>query len=176
MTLLIPGSCWGGILRLHDDTGGHVALKGRRPDAHTARPDEAEYVDSESGALVLRRIFRAVPPEFLVRLPDVESDAWKTLAAAPWRWTRHINVLEGVAELLLIRCLIRQPRMWGRTFVLLQDSAVVVAAGSRGRSSSIGLNRYLRRVAAMAFACQMHVVRRWIRSAANPADKPSRLW
>ncbi len=86
----------------------------------------------------------------------------------------HINLREARALLTYVRWVLRTPRHFGHRLVVLVDSKVVVGAVAKGRSSSVPLNRLLRRLAALCFLgdLTLHVV--FIPSAHNPADAPSR--
>ena len=100
---------------------------------------------------------------------------WKVAVVHEWHQTAHINVLEMYAECLGVDWVLRkgsptQPRQ----VVFLQDSQVVVGAGTKGRSSSSALMRPLRRTAALLLAGNLWIDRLWIPSKANPSDGPSR--
>jgi hypothetical protein len=59
---------------------------------------------------------------------------------------------------------------------LLTDSMVVAGAVTKGRSSSPDLLRRLRSLAALQLASGLRLFLRWIPSASNPADGPSRFF
>lgn len=111
-------------------------------------------------------------PEYLLRL--LEQQAWATAVSAPWRHVQHINELEGQACLLGVQHLLRSRRFWGRRVVFVSDSRVMVGALRKGRSSSWGINRVCRRVAALQLATGILPAWLWCPTDVNPSDKPSR--
>jgi len=99
---------------------------------------------------------------------------WRVIVAAPWREEEHINSLELRAASTALRWALSSPASVGRRVLLLSDSQVAVGALSKGRTSSPPLLRRLRAVAALVLASGVQLRVRWIPSAANPADEPSR--
>ena len=89
------------------------------------------------------------------------------------KFPAHINVLEGEAFVLFLRWLLRTKSHHSARVVVLLDSAVLLGAAAKGRSSS-QLNRLLRKVAALTLAgsLQAHLI--FVPSSENPADSPSR--
>ena len=102
-------------------------------------------------------------------------ERWKIAVCVEWKHKAHINILEAFAETLAISWVLRKgtPARPRRT-ILLQDSQVVVYAGTKGRSSSLPLLRALRRSAALQLGGNLYIDRLWLPSHANPADGPSR--
>ena len=104
-----------------------------------------------------------------------EWGRWKVGVAHIWSTSDHINVLEAYAETLALGWVLRQGSpLTPRRVISLQDSQVLVGAGGKGRSSSFGLQRPLRRTAALLLAGNLTLSRLWIPSKGNPADGPSR--
>lgn len=99
---------------------------------------------------------------------------WTTLVSSGWSVPEHINVLELRAVSTAIRWVLSSPHSIGRRLLCLSDSQVVVFAVSKGRSSSFQLLRRLRYVSSLVLAAGLQLFMRWIPSAANPADHPSR--
>lgn len=99
---------------------------------------------------------------------------WSTIVSAPWTTPEHINVLELRSVSTAIRWVLSSPHSIGRRLLCLSDSQVVVFAISKGRSSSFQLLRRLRYLSALVLASGLQLLMRWIPSAANPADQPSR--
>ena len=83
------------------------------------------------------------------------------------KFPAHINVLEGEALVLFLRWLLRTKRRHSSRVVVLLDSAVVLGAAAKGRSSS-----QLNRLETLAGSLQVHLV--FVPSSENPADLPSR--
>ena len=99
---------------------------------------------------------------------------WATLVSSPWSAPEHINVLELRSVSTAVRWALSSPHSIGHRLLCLSDSQVVVFAISKGRSSSFELLRRLRYLSSLVLAAGLHLVMRWIPSAANPADQPSR--
>ena len=100
---------------------------------------------------------------------------WVTIASSRWRFDgEHINVLELRALLTGLRWVLSFPSSAGCRVVMLMDSAVVVGAVSKGRSSSYSLLVLLRRLSALCLAGGLIICPVWIPSESNPADGPSR--
>jgi hypothetical protein len=99
---------------------------------------------------------------------------WRTLISSTWRWSSHINQLELKAVVLALRRLFSSPAIPGTRLMFLSDSAVVTYALTKGRSSSKGMVRGMKQVAALLLSsgCRFGVA--WIPTEVNPADAPSR--
>jgi hypothetical protein len=68
----------------------------------------------------------------------------------------------------------RRKNVKGKRLLIISDSQVTVGCISKGRSSSIGLNKIVRRMAALGLAHKVKFYMRYIRTHRNPADGPSR--
>ena len=92
-----------------------------------------------------------------------------------WTKKQHINVLElsmvRVSLLWLMRRGFRDVKC-----VLLSDSQVTIAICSRFRSSSLRMQRQLRKIAALVLASGISPTFVWVKSKDNPSDDPSRRW
>jgi hypothetical protein len=99
---------------------------------------------------------------------------WRTIVSSEWSIAEHINVLELRAVGTAVRWMASRPVSSGRRVLLLSDSQVVVGAVSKGRSSSRDLLVCLRVLCAWLLATGLQLVVRWVASADNPADEPSR--
>jgi len=86
----------------------------------------------------------------------------------------HINLEEARALLRYVRWLLRSVDRFEHRVVVLVDSRVVVGACTKGRSSSVPLNRLVQRLAALCFAGGLSLYLVYIPSAHNPSDPPSR--
>jgi hypothetical protein len=95
------------------------------------------------------------------------SYAWKNK-------DQHINVLEMVAVLDLLRKLSRNSKGHESRLVVLVDNQVSLSVLTKGRSSAKALQLPLRRVAAVTLASGLIVCYGWVKSKWNPADGPSR--
>ena len=102
---------------------------------------------------------------------------WRTIMAQPWRIDRgeeHINSYELRAVDAAARWALSHPHAIASRVTVLSDSSVTIGALSKGRSSSPVLLRRCRSIAASLLATGVQLDLRWIPSASNPADGPSR--
>lgn len=107
----------------------------------------------------------------------VSASAWRTIVSSRWRRPEHINVLEMRALTTAVRWVLSFRQALNCRVLVLCDSQVVVGAVTKGRSSSQLLLRRLRYLAAMVLASGLRLTLRWVASADNPADGPSRnVW
>lgn len=104
----------------------------------------------------------------------VTDHQWSTLVSARWRDEEHINVLELRALTTGVKWVCSRPSSIGRRLWMLCDSAVVVGAVSKGRSSSPSLLRRLRHLSAWLLAAGLQLRVTYVPSGLNPADEPSR--
>jgi hypothetical protein len=104
---------------------------------------------------------------------DVCMADFKDVLCVRCRYPAHINVLESYAFLLWLKWLLRSRQNHSRRAVVLIDSAVVVGAAAKGRSSSC-LRHSLRKVAALELAGNLQIYVVLVPSLHNPADAPSR--
>ena len=101
--------------------------------------------------------------------------AWKVLLSYQWREPgQHINILELVAVLDLLRRQARDPKQHGLRHLLMIDNQVALSALSKGRSSSRSVQAPLRRINAVCLASHFRLCLAWVKSKWNPADGPSR--
>jgi hypothetical protein len=108
--------------------------------------------------------------------PAVLAKKWRVVCAYPWKRPAHINVLEAQVAVTAIERTCRSVRRVGVGHILYIDSLAVLGALRKGRSSAKRLNAFCRRAAALELAYRVTMYFRWIRSADNPADEPSRRW
>eukprot|EP00435_Cladocopium_sp_Y103_P052133 s394_g16.t1 len=100
---------------------------------------------------------------------------WKVLLSYQWKQKdQHINVLELVAVLDLLRRLGRDSKFHSKRMVTLVDNQVAVSSITKGRSSARALQGPLRRINAVCLAAHFRLCLGWIKSKWNPADGPSR--
>ena len=101
---------------------------------------------------------------------------WSTLVASPWREEEHINSLEIRSISTAVRRVLSNPLSINRRLLILSDSQVAVGALTKGRSSSHDLLRRIRPISALLLGSGLRLYLRWIPSASNPADAPSRYF
>ena len=111
-----------------------------------------------------------------VRFQSVRPELWhwKVAISTPWREHSHVNVLEVLAGLLDLIRRTRKKSELGHRYLVLLDSYVALGVLSKRRSSSYKLQRVLRRFAAIELAAGTCPFFCYVRSAFNPADRPSR--
>ena len=114
-------------------------------------------------------------------MTEPSADLDELLCSLPWKDPigycfkdlSHINIQECVAVLDELE---RQVR-YGFTkcrYIIAIDSRVCVGAIGKGRSSSVALNKILRKLLATALAADVDIRVLWVSTKANPADAPSR--
>ena len=105
---------------------------------------------------------------------DPASWRWKVIMSYRWKEEQHINVLETVAVLDLLRKLAREETTQGFRRMILVDNQAALGVLAKGRSSSRAMTAHLRRVSAILLASNCRLVLAWVRTDWNPADGPSR--
>lgn len=125
---------------------------------------EVEPPESDSGQL----------PGPIGVVEDALRASWATAVQFPWQHEAHINVLEAEAYLSTLKHIARTSANVGKEFVVYGDSQVVIGAAAKGRSGSYLLNAVLRRSCAVLLAFDVTTYLRYIPTAQNPADGPSR--
>ena len=114
--------------------------------------------------------------EAAIDAPLLAAD-WRTIVAAPWRSAdEHINQLELRAVSTAVRWVLSSPSSISRRLLLLSDSQVAVGALTKGRSSAFSLLSRVRPISALLLASGVQLFVRWLHSADNPADGPSRVF
>jgi hypothetical protein len=99
---------------------------------------------------------------------------WRGIAAHRWRYHEPINRLELRAVKTAVLWALSHPCAIGSHLLVLSDSAVVVGALAKGRSSEQPLLRLMRSVNALTLAAGVRLDVRWIPTDVNPADALSR--
>ena len=117
-------------------------------------------------------------PTLAPSLLPILSSPSRVIVSSRWRDPEHITILELRAVQTALRWASSRPALRDSRLLLLVDSAPSVCSINKGRSSSrkIAVNRRLRSIAALALAAGMTLSCRWIPSASNPADAPSRVF
>jgi hypothetical protein len=108
--------------------------------------------------------------------PDV-INLWKVARAGLFvSRDFHITLKEALAGKMDLNWLLSQPALsHGRRLVILGDNQSVMAAFSKGRSSSRAINTVCQYICAACVSAGVQATWVWIRSSANPADGPSRF-
>ncbi len=106
----------------------------------------------------------------------VNDGDWKLAIQTQWKFRDPIVLLEGHAFLLALRWLSRQPQYFHSRIPFFLDSASLLGALAKGRSSSYRLNSVCKRSAALLLATDISPIYLWIPSQNNPADGPSRFF
>ncbi|CAE8717690.1 unnamed protein product, partial [Polarella glacialis] len=105
---------------------------------------------------------------------DPASWRWKVVMSYAWKETQHINVLETVAVLDLLRKLGRESGIQNFRRMVLIDNQAALGVIAKGRSSSRAMMAPLRRISALLVAGNVRLVLGWVCTDWNPADGPSR--
>ncbi len=151
--------------------------------ASTAAPWFERLIATDASSTGLGVVASSSPPVLphpTVTTPEqaavvAGSSRWHTIVSSRWLRAEHINVLELRALCTAVRWVLSFRHSVGCRLLLFSDSTVTVGAVSKGRSSSLPLNRRLRYLASLVFAFGLSVAVRWLPSELNPADGPSRL-
>jgi hypothetical protein len=101
---------------------------------------------------------------------------WRVVIASPWTCSEHINSYELRSSSTALRWVLSHPGTIGKRVTMISDSQVAVGGITKGRSSSHVLLRRLRSIAAHTLAAGITTYVRWVPSAMNPADEPSRRY
>lgn len=101
-------------------------------------------------------------------------DRWRESARWTWRREEHNNLLEDRAALSAASRCLASPASWGRRFLIISDSQVVIGVFSKGRSSRPALNHFARKLAALRLGPGGRFYWRDVRTHRNHADAPSR--
>jgi hypothetical protein len=134
---------------------------------------------ARSDVSVVAQLVDLLPPQ---PVPEIDSSAsdllaalrWRTIASSRWQRAEHIAIGEARAATTATRWVASLPAAAHARILLLLDSAAVAGAVSKGRSSNFTILRSLRRISAIALSRNCRFVIRWIPSALNAADHPSR--
>jgi hypothetical protein len=110
----------------------------------------------------------------------VTTANWKTAISHQWYHEEHINALEVRSSLAAVRWSMKRPDVLVPSstshskLLLLVDSSATLGSINKGRSSSHRLLRPLRTISSLVLAAGIYLRLKWIPSAMNPADRPSR--
>ena len=114
-----------------------------------------------------------VPPQ---PVPDdwVTGGRWRLGAVSKWLQREHNNISEGRCVVLAVQRLTRTRSGRRCKMLVVTDSQVVLGVFRKGRTSSPGLLYLARRLAALCMGYQVRLSLRYVPSAKNLADGPSR--
>eukprot|EP00438_Fugacium_kawagutii_P032554 Skav201090 [mRNA] locus=scaffold2562:77913:81556:+ [translate_table: standard] len=112
--------------------------------------------------------------DFARRSVDPTLWGWKVLMAYKWKAKGHINQLEAIAVLDLLKKLSRTKEVQNKRLFLMVDNTTVLNILAKGRTSSNQLQPVLRRLTAVLMTCSLRLVLAWVKGEYNPADGPSR--
>ena len=105
---------------------------------------------------------------------ELNSFDFRVVLSVEAHLPEHINLAEARAVVLYVKWILRSQRRFNRRLLVLVDSRVVLGAVTKGRSSSVPLNRILRQLAALSFAGGLTMQVVFTPTRHNPADAPSR--
>ena len=111
-----------------------------------------------------------------VKFQAVNSRWWKWRVVRVFGWKRpaHINELEARAGFAEVRRRCRSGHHIGTKYIHLFDSQVCIGICTKKRSSAKALARVTRRMNASELTAFLAPSYAFVRSADNPADRPSR--
>ena len=161
-----------GVRRMKGGSWAAVVAKGLRREGEEDDLIAQLEADTERSEKTYRKVqMNRVP------LPNGWFDSrttWTELVAGLFCHKQHINLSEMDALMTAVRILVRLPEAHNSKVLSLSDSQVVVGATAKGRSSSRGLARKLRRLNALLLACKLDLGVRFVQTLQNPADESSR--
>ena len=99
---------------------------------------------------------------------------WVTQFSHKLKHNEHNTISEVRAAVQAIRHFSSSPRNWHRRLAVISDAGAAIGCLSKGRSSSTLANALCRQAAAVICAADLRVYFRWVASAHNCADGPSR--
>ena len=110
------------------------------------------------------------------RLPRAlfEDSRWVEIQAGRWSAADHITIGEARAVTKCLEWMCLNEAGHDHVFFALQDNQPCANSMTKGRSSSWGLNFYLRRRAALSLLSGIHLLFSWCQSALVPAHRASR--
>jgi hypothetical protein len=99
---------------------------------------------------------------------------WHEVVRTKWNQLLHNNILELKIAVMALKHLARSRKHWSKRVLLFTDSMVTLGVLVTGRSSSWPLLRLARMAAALQLAFDVRPYWRYIETARNVADGPSR--
>ena len=115
----------------------------------------------------------------------MDPRVWPRREVQAWRWEwkttlsyalegQHLNVLEMQAILTALRWRLKRQNSLRLRCVHLTDSFICIAVLAKGRTSARVLHKVVRKINALILASSTTFAYGHVRSARNPADRPSR--
>ena len=101
---------------------------------------------------------------------------WKHGYAQRWKHQSHINILELETILWGLKYQINKFKLIDSRVVQLSDSYVSISVVSKGRSSSMQLQRINRVLSAYLLAFGLQLIMAHVESGDNPTDEKLRQW
>jgi hypothetical protein len=147
-----------------------ASLSGQGVVASQLQPSLVEVAARTSGSVAPKSETDLLLDHSILNRP------WSVIIASPWHTEEHINSLEIRSVSTAVRRVLSNPLSINRRLLILSDSQVAVGAISKGRSSSHNLLCRLRPLSALLLGSGLQLYLRWIPSASNPADAPSRIF
>jgi hypothetical protein len=147
-------------------SGGGVVGARMRPDAIAKLASQPANLPAVSPTVATNGPIKGIPA--------VDSNQWRVVASYKWKRPRHINLLELSALTTSVRWVLSYSDRAVKNCLILSDSAVVVGAVRKGRSSSFEILRALRRLTALVLSSSLNICLWWVPTGHNPADEPSR--
>lgn len=102
------------------------------------------------------------------------TQRWQMLFKGTWDRAEHISVLETRCLSLLARHLGRTKASWHQKYLVLSDSMAAGGAASKGRSGVFPILMQRRQLLVARVVWGVQLVIRWVPSAFNNGDWPSR--
>ena len=108
--------------------------------------------------------------------PDlVEKAHWYLLFSGPWKYPKEsIHLKEGRASVMGLRWVLRSTGTFGKRVLMLIDNLSACGSFNKGRGATLSLLRLNQRILAISIAGRLRCRWRYLESARNPTDGPTR--
>ena len=121
-----------------------------------------------------REFLRSIPTTMVPHELFDDDKEWIPIDWGRWRFADHITLGELRTVLRLVSHLSRHASAHRHRIMSLQDNRPVQGSSTKGRSCAPALNFLLRKIAAIAAACEFIIMLPWTESKLMPADELSR--
>ena len=132
--------------------------------------DDLEAINQEDESRV-RSMKERAPP---IGSNCDRKDRWNIVIKGLWQFSEHNNLGEARGILGCLRHAARDQQVVGKRLLCITDSLVCLGLFAKGRTSSRGLLRLARQGAAYQLGLRVVLYLRFVESARNLADGPSR--